>query len=48
MFYFVTYFLRFDSTDFELLVLVILAGGPVKEEESPEPEPPEPFEWKDE
>jgi hypothetical protein len=26
----------------------LTAGGPVKEEESPEPEPPEAFEWKDE
>lgn len=29
----------------ETLVETVKAGGPVKEEESSEPEPPEPFEW---
>jgi 26S proteasome regulatory subunit N2 len=32
----------------ETLVETVKAGGPVKEEEESEPEPPEPFEWIDE
>jgi hypothetical protein len=29
-------------------LLFILAGGPTKEEDLPEPSPPEPFEYRDE
>ena len=29
----------------ETIVETVKAGGPVKEEEASEPEPPEPFEW---
>lgn len=32
----------------EVIVETVKAGGPVKEEEQAEPEPPEPFEWIDE
>ncbi|CAF0707844.1 unnamed protein product [Brachionus calyciflorus] len=32
----------------EVLVELVKAGGPVKEDETPEPEAPEPFEWVDE
>jgi 26S proteasome regulatory subunit N2 len=32
----------------EIIVETVKAGGPVKEEETSEPEPPEPFEWRDE
>ena len=32
----------------EVIVETVKAGGPVKEEETSEPAPPEPFEWVDE
>jgi hypothetical protein len=31
-----------------LIDLLFLAGGPTKEEDLPEPPPPEPFEYRDE
>jgi 26S proteasome regulatory subunit N2 len=39
------YFNLFKLYKFKTFVFFKIAGGPVKEEEESEPEPPEPFEW---